>query len=101
MCIQTFSIVDLRTLIWSGGGDGGDRLFLPYAQGVVTDCTDFIGDNDLNVCGAAHPELGGDALERSEQTWVPNGGERSMGWMALLVGSSPAPPPRQQLSRQR
>jgi hypothetical protein len=85
-CVQTFSVVDLRTLRWSAAA--GDRLFLPTMQGIVTDCAQFIETGDVAVCGAAHPELSGVGLQRSEHPWVPNGGERTMGWMALLAAAT-------------
>eukprot|EP01051_Picozoa_sp_SAG22_P012818 SAG22_NODE_1368_length_4585_cov_2.663174_4_plen_112_part_00 len=52
-CIQSLSLIDLRTLQWSAAA--GDRLFLPVMQGVVTDCVGL----GVNACGAAHPELSG------------------------------------------
>ena len=85
-CVQSFSLVDLRTLRWNPSG--GDRLFLPVMQGIITDCAQFISTHDVTVCGAAHPELSGEGLERSEHPWVPNGGERTMGWLALLAAAS-------------
>ena len=89
-CVQTFSLVDLRTLHWNA--TAGDRLFLPLFQGVVTDCAAIIKSGDVTICGAAHPELNGISLQRSEHQWVPNGGARAMGWMALLKAASEEAP---------
>ena len=86
VCVQTFSTIDLQGLSWHP--ERGDRLFVPGAEGRVTDCADYIRTGDVGTCGGAHPELGGLALEGSEQRWVPNGGERTMGWMALLAAAS-------------
>ena len=89
VCVQTFSTIDLQGLLWHP--ERGDRLFVPGAEGRVTDCADYIRIGDVGTCGGAHPELGGLALEGSEQRWVPNGGERTMGWMALLAAAATSP----------
>ena len=81
-CIQSFSLVDLRTLRWD---QRTDRMFLPIIAGTV--------GGQPPGSQFDFPEKQGAALERSEQSdlWAMNGFDRTMGWMALLAAPLPGP----------
>jgi hypothetical protein len=80
-CIQSFSLVDLRTLRWDGGTD---EMFLPVIAGTV--------GGQPTASRFDFPEKQGSSQERSEEfdLWSTNGFDRTMGWMALLA--APLPP---------
>ena len=91
VCLQTFSLVDLRTLAWHPAA--GDRMFQPQLGGSVSDCT--IGPCPSSSPVLDYPELAGATQERSEDPtacWVPNGEDRAMGWMALLAAATHTSP---------
>jgi hypothetical protein len=75
-CIQSFSLVDLRTLRWD---HQVDKMFLPVIAGTM-------GGQPL-ASRFDFPEKQGASQERSEQfdLWATNGFDRTMGWMALLA----------------
>ena len=82
-CIQSFSLVDLRTLRWDGGTD---QMFLPVIAGTV--------GGQPPASRFDFPEKQGASQERSEEfdLWSTNGFDRTMGWMALLAAPLPTAP---------
>ena len=94
VCVQSFALLDLRGLRWQP--ELGDRMFLPYESGSVSDC----GRTDPGPCTQWTPagEAGGDASfpeligpmspsQRAQQPWMP-GGTDTMGWRALIYAPS-------------
>lgn len=94
ICVQSFALLDLRGLRWEP--ETGDRMFLPYESGSVSDC----GRHDVGPCpqwvpagqpggDASFPELLGpmSPSQRAQQPWMP-GGTDTMGWRALLFAAS-------------
>ena len=106
VCVQSFSLLDLRGLTWEP--EKGDRVFMPYEMGSVSDCgrtdpgpcSQWLNANELGG-SASFPEIlastrarlpecvagGRGCGVRSEQPWTP-GGPYNMGWRALTLAAA-------------
>lgn len=91
LCLQSFTLPDLRTLRMR---PGKEELYLPHYFGTQGSCGGgyerSMGPWMPDVCQATHSDCS-DGASKEQSGWLPNGSDRTMSFTAWLSGPANTP----------